>query len=169
MSNDVNLLSFRTMRNCKITSLLLLLITEFLYRGLVVIAGRSCPCDDEALCEPIGGPPVRDKEIFGFARASGSDGLGLNWTHITTIAWAKDDKLICRAHQHGVRAILASPPFDLEHDMVIPERRAEWIQDTLQLVRDKFADGVVFDNEVRKNGAEFEACALQTLRVDIMS
>ena len=132
----------------KMCNTILVLVVTLLQHARCV-ATRSCPCDNEAHCQPIEGPPVRDKEIFGFVTASGTDGVGLNWTHITSVAWARDDALICSAHQHGVRAILAAPPFDLERGMVIPERRAEWIQNTLQLVQDKFADGVVFDYEVR--------------------
>lgn len=128
----------------KATIHLLLLLVLLHFPWLVV---APCPCNDESLCRPIDGPPAREREIYGFALASGTDGAEMNWTHITTVAWAHTDALICRAHAHGARAILAAPPFDLQRDMVVPARRAAWIQAAVQLVQDKFADGLVFDYE----------------------
>ena len=117
----------RTGTATSISVLLWLIVTT----TVTASSTASCPCDDEAWCRPIPGPPVRDREIFGFARYDGTTGAEFNWTHITTVAWAHDDALICAAHQHGVRAILAAPPFDLEHDMIVPARRATWIQDAV--------------------------------------
>jgi len=106
---------------------------------------RPCPCDDEALCEPIAGPPVKQREVFGFYGGAG-DGSDMNWTHVSTVAWVTDDSLTCLAHKHGAKVVLASPPFDL-NEMMDPTLRASWIDDTLSLVLDRFADGIVFDYE----------------------
>lgn len=130
-----------------IALLLVVIIYPLLLLAPVVAAARKCPCDNEALCNTIAGPPVRRQEIFGFADASGSDGSEMNWTHITTVAWVHDDRLMCTAHAHGARAILAAPPFDLDRDMLFPEKRTAWIQDALQQVLDNFLDGIVFDYE----------------------
>ena len=105
----------------------------------------SCPCDDDALCHPIAAPPVRRKEIFGFVTVD-SDVHRMNWTHITSVAWVQDEDIMCQAHAHGARVILGAPPFDLAQ-MVLPERRTQWIQQALTLVQEKFADGIVFDYE----------------------
>ena len=133
-----------TSTSCSMRLRFSLLAHLFLFLPCNICKGSlpDCPCEDVTLCETIQGPPVRPKEIFGFTGT-----LGMNWTHITTVAWVTDEKLVCKAHQHGVRAILAAPSFDLETEMQIPERRAAWIKDALNLVRSKFADGLVFDYE----------------------
>ena len=71
----------------------------------------------------------------------------MNWTHVTSVAWVNDDNLTCLAHKHGARAILAAPHFNLDGMIDNLARREAWIQDALRLVRDSFADGIVFDYE----------------------
>ena len=123
----------------------------------------SCPCDDEALCQPIAGPPVREREIFGFVNAYGSDGSEMNWTHVTTVAWVTDPQLVCRAHAHGARAILAAPPFVLADMVHSPRHRRAWIQEALRRVQDNFYDGIVFDYEEPQPEGSMEGLAYAKL------
>ena len=47
-------------------------------------AAAACPCDDAALCAPIGGAPVAEREFYGF----GGDGFEtFEWDYVTTVAW----------------------------------------------------------------------------------
>ena len=43
---------------------------------------NNCPCKSADLCLPIKGPPVREKEIFGFRDRDGPDFTNYNWTYI---------------------------------------------------------------------------------------
>ncbi|KAH8073377.1 hypothetical protein JL720_10970 [Aureococcus anophagefferens] len=54
-----------------------------------VPAAGGCPCASAALCEPIGGPPVAAREVFGFVSGA-TDPAAVNWTHVTTVAWGDD-------------------------------------------------------------------------------
>ena len=69
--------------------------------------------------------------MFGFSDMQ-STGADYNWTHINTVAWASDE-LMCRAHQHGARAIMAAPFFDFDKTDI-----SQWTW---------HFDGVVFDYE----------------------
>jgi di-N-acetylchitobiase len=103
------------------------------------------------------GSSIRDDddsvEIYGFAGRN-STGEFYNWTHITTVAWASSDALMCRAHQNGARAILAAPSFNLTE--IVAERKknasemyyiSEWVASTIRMVQARHRDGVVFDYE----------------------
>jgi di-N-acetylchitobiase len=103
----------------------------------------SCPCSDPSLCKPIGGLPLKDKEVFGFV---GGNGSTLDFSRITTIAWGSNTTLMCLAHAHGVRVTLGAPA---------PEKvllanasvRAQWVQSAVQSVVNSHHDGLVFDWE----------------------
>ena len=56
----------------------------------------ACPCDDPALCEPVSGPPLRSKEIFGCGTGS-PEPTDLDWSRVTTIAWAGANTTVTRA------------------------------------------------------------------------
>jgi di-N-acetylchitobiase len=112
----------------------------------------ACPCDDEQWCQPIDGPPVRSTgEIYGFygswVNPNGlPPGLDMNWTHVTTVAWADQDAVMCLAHKHGARAVIGCPAINL--DKLLDESgRVEWIKDALHQVQSQFRDGIVFDYE----------------------
>ena len=83
-------------------------------------SGRECPCADESLCVQIKGLPVKlGGELFGFYGSwTNSSILGpgkdMNWTHVTTVAWASQDDVMCLAHEHGARAVIGAPPIDLD-------------------------------------------------------
>lgn len=107
-------------------------------------ATAQCPCDDAKLCEPIKGPsPVAGQEIYGFG---GGDGSGLDFTRVTTVAWAGDPKLMCAAHKAGARVVMGAPG---------PEKvftsnataRAEWVEDAVKAMTTNHMDGIVFDWE----------------------
>ena len=116
-----------------------------------------CPCPNPDDCRPIsseiGAPPVRTSgEIYGFAGGKGDSGRPYNWTHISTVAWAANDTLMCEAHRHGARAVLAPPSFNLTLMTILEdEERNEyiqnWVQKTLAMVQARYRDGVVFDFE----------------------
>jgi Di-N-acetylchitobiase len=102
----------------------------------------ACPCDDPQWCRPLATPAVhKPREVYGFANT----GQQMNWTHVTTVAWADDD-LTCRAHAHGVKSVLAAPAIDLTN-LTSAEARQSWAAQALDLVRDRFRDGIVFDYE----------------------
>tara|TARA_B100000524_G_C23628163_1_gene362225 strand:+ start:62 stop:1213 length:1152 start_codon:yes stop_codon:yes gene_type:complete len=103
----------------------------------------ACPCSSTALCDPIGGAPVRSREIFGFG---GGNGSAIDWTRVTTVAWAADDRLMCDAHAAGARVIMAAPKPQLA---LTSNRsaRAIWVADAVRRVRFNWLDGIVFDWE----------------------
>ena len=115
----------------------------------------SCPCEDPKWCQPISGSPLKAKEIFGFV---GGNGSTLDLSRITTIAWGSNDPLMCLAHAHGVRVILAAPQ---------PEKvflanatvQAEWVKEAVRAVVNSHHDGLVFDWEspARKGSREQRA------------
>lgn len=74
-------------------------------------------------------------------------GQDMNWTHVTTVAWADVDDLMCLAHQHGARAVIGAPSLNLSKLMQDDAARRAWIQNTLELVQTTYRDGVVFDYE----------------------
>ena len=141
---------------------------------LMIVASSSsaatspCPCENPQWCEPISGPPVRESEVFGFygswvtpPQTAEVDllrakhglrklrlpiGNEMNWTHVTTVAWADRDEIMCLAHKHGARAILGAPAIHLD-ELSTPSARDEWIQNALLLVQDSHRDGLVFDYE----------------------
>ena len=120
----------------------------------------SCPCKNPQWCEPIAGPPVRDSEVFGFYGSwvttqrpvpiteseTAQIGDEMNWTHVTTVAWADRDEIMCLAHSHGARAVLGAPPIHLD-ELNTTSARNKWIQDALSLVQTSHRDGLVFDYE----------------------
>jgi di-N-acetylchitobiase len=50
---------------------------------------------------------------------------------------------MCRAHQHGARAVVAAPSFTLTSDFNI----TGWVETSLHMVQAHHADGIVFDYE----------------------
>jgi di-N-acetylchitobiase len=110
----------------------------------------SCPCENTEWCHMISETtrPVRESEVYGFS-AAGSTGEFYNWTHISTVAWASE-AIMCLAHRHGARAILAAPSFNLTQidKMGNPETYiSHWVQRALYMVRARHMDGLVFDFE----------------------
>jgi di-N-acetylchitobiase len=71
----------------------------------------------------------------------------MNWTHVTTVAWADRDEIMCLAHQHGARAVIGAPSIGNMTALGDPLIRREWIQNALDLVLQTHRDGIVFDYE----------------------
>lgn len=113
----------------------------------------SCPCTDVRWCRTIEGPPIRGgKEIFGFLGSwvqvnTLPLGRDINWTHVTTVAWADHDEIMCMAHEHGARAIIGAPKIENLTALVDPLQRRLWIQEALDQVVRTHRDGIVFDYE----------------------
>jgi Di-N-acetylchitobiase len=113
-------------------------------------AAPSCPCERLEWCQQINSTtPRSSREVYGF---TGSPGTGLlyNWTYITTVAWASSDEVMCRAHQHGARALLAAPSFNLTEIVTAAnpnEFIRTWVAKSLQMISLRFRDGIVFDME----------------------
>ena len=85
-----------------------------------------CPCENEALCKPITGDPVRSQEVFGFlANPASVNSSAMNWTYVTSVAWGSLES-VCEAHKHGVRVILPSPRVMLTSNAT--ERVAQWLR-----------------------------------------
>ena len=122
--------------------------------GLSSVAAASpCPCENPLWCVPISGPPVRESEVFGFYGSWVTPtptalpiGHEMNWTYVTTIAWADRDEIMCLAHSHGARAIVGAPSIHLD-ELTTPSARAAWIQNALTLVQTSHRDGLIFDYE----------------------
>mmetsp|Transcript_2328 Transcript_2328/g.3875 ORF Transcript_2328/g.3875 Transcript_2328/m.3875 type:complete len:397 (+) Transcript_2328:25-1215(+) len=117
-----------------------------LHKGQSSSLRGACPCDDAAHCAALPGPPVRQREIFGFD--AGKE-LGIDWERITTIAWAESDRpeLLCQAHAAGVRLVARDAihaPVPITEDVQI---RQDWVHKTLQAIEEQFFDGIVFDWE----------------------
>ena len=112
-----------------------------------------CPCSDSSNCEPIvSSTPIRESgEVYGFA-AGKSTGEHYTWTHISTVAWANSDDLMCLAHQNGARVVLGSPSFNLTEiaSLSASQRQSyieDWVERTVFMVTSRHRDGVVFDYE----------------------
>ena len=104
--------------------------------------GDSPSLTDCACIKPSSWPIHKSGIVFGFADLT-STGESYNWTHIDTVAWASPE-LTCRAHCHGARALVASPSIVLTPDYNI----TEWVQNSLIMVQQRHADGIVFDYEM---------------------
>eukprot|EP00928_Gymnodinium_smaydae_P057646 TRINITY_DN40867_c0_g1_i1.p1 TRINITY_DN40867_c0_g1~~TRINITY_DN40867_c0_g1_i1.p1 ORF type:complete len:396 (+),score=30.08 TRINITY_DN40867_c0_g1_i1:66-1253(+) len=135
--------------------------------AISVVSASQCPCAKESLCRPISGPPTNPHgELYGFYGTwKNSSILGpgedVNWTHVTTVAWASLDAVMCLAHEHGARAVIAAPPIDLGA-LLEQTARKVWIQKALSQVQDTYRDGIVFDYEepLKVGSAEARAYSL---------
>ena len=105
---------------------------------------HPCPCADTSLCAPIVSKfPVAELEVYGFG---GGNGSTVDFTRVTTVAWASDPQLMCAAHAAGARVVMAAPQPEkvlTSNDTV----RASWVADAVAMVLAKFGDGLVFDWE----------------------
>eukprot|EP00930_Biecheleria_cincta_P041391 TRINITY_DN28370_c0_g1_i1.p1 TRINITY_DN28370_c0_g1~~TRINITY_DN28370_c0_g1_i1.p1 ORF type:complete len:411 (+),score=49.98 TRINITY_DN28370_c0_g1_i1:62-1294(+) len=104
-------------------------------------AQKPCPCANTSLCQT---PTVQhNREFFGFGA---SNWKTFDWTQITTVCWAQDPELICKAHETGARVIAAAPQFDLS---ILGDRanRSVWINNLLSIMKNGFYDGITFDYE----------------------
>jgi Di-N-acetylchitobiase len=126
-------------------------------------AMMECPCETQEWCQTKTGPPVNPNgEIFGFSAWWNGPATAavLNWTVVTTIAWAHDDETMCRAHQNGARAVMAAPAINLTELLDYDARRV-WITEALAECQSTFRDGINFDYEEPqpKGSAEGQAYA----------
>lgn len=91
-------------------------------------------------------------ELYGFY-SSQPDHLDsyhenqLNFTYITTLAWAQGYEIMCLAHEHNARVVMAAPTFDLQLFYTNATARSVWIQSALDTVIQTYYDGIVFDFE----------------------
>lgn len=112
-----------------------------------------CPCEHKEWCQTIEGPPIRvGREIYGFYGSWVHANvlpiaMDMNWTHVTTVAWADRSEIMCLAHQHGARAVIGAPKIVNMTALLDPLERRKWIQNALDIVLDTFRDGLVFDYE----------------------
>jgi len=88
---------------------------------------------------------MADREVFGFV---GGDGSEVDFSRVTTVAWADPDNaaLLCRAHAAGARVILSAP----RPESVLTSNasaRAAWVASAVAAVVASHHDGVVFDWE----------------------
>lgn len=79
--------------------------------------------------------------VLGFADME-STGEYYNWTNIDVVAWASEE-LVCRAHCHGARALVASPSFALDKRLKIKV----WVDRVVKVIHARNYDGIVFDYE----------------------
>jgi hypothetical protein len=98
---------------------------------------------------------ARDKEIFGFVGGSPSY-ENYDWSVVSTVAWASDPQMICEAHKHGARAVMAAPKM-----VVFPadeKDRSQWISDVLTAAQRGNYDGITFDYEYPIDGKWSSYC-----------
>jgi len=106
-------------------------------------AAHGCVCTNTSLCAPIGGPPVFEREVFGY---NGGDGSAIDFSRVTTVAWPNDPQLVCAAHARGARVVMAAP--GPEKVFGAPAAaKAQWVAATVAAVQAGFFDGVTFDYE----------------------
>lgn len=107
---------------------------------------QPCLCEEKNLCNPVGDQPLRDAEIYGFVMEREPEYL--DWTRMTTIAWAEFIKhKVCLAHSHGVKlvaspGIYAAPPITGNHS-----HRVAWATNLLKTIQAYHLDGISFDHE----------------------
>ena len=136
-------------------------IILFLFAYVAQALTSSCPCKDASLCDLITGPPVQPTgEIYGFIGNDDNNTDQLNWTHVTTVAWA-NPAYMCAAHAHGARAVIRPPSIDLSL-LLDASNRTAWVNSALYAVEQGFYDGIVFDYESPQapGSAEGQAYAL---------
>eukprot|EP01059_Diplonema_ambulator_P033419 TRINITY_DN6975_c0_g3_i2.p1 TRINITY_DN6975_c0_g3~~TRINITY_DN6975_c0_g3_i2.p1 ORF type:complete len:405 (+),score=115.60 TRINITY_DN6975_c0_g3_i2:158-1216(+) len=107
----------------------------------------GCPCKDESLCKPIQGK--RAKEVFGFSDGN-YDWGELDWTRVTTIAWATGDEAMCTAHENNARIIsgaIGLSTANLTQMTKNPTLIDKYVADTVSMVKAQYIDGVTFDYE----------------------
>ncbi len=93
-----------------------------------------CPCSDQSLCHPI--TTQYKTEVFGFGQ---SDYETYDWNLVTTIAWASDPAVMCKAHAAKARVIAGAPgDMPLSSDNAT---RAAWIQHAITYVKANYLDG----------------------------
>eukprot|EP01059_Diplonema_ambulator_P033418 TRINITY_DN6975_c0_g3_i1.p1 TRINITY_DN6975_c0_g3~~TRINITY_DN6975_c0_g3_i1.p1 ORF type:complete len:172 (+),score=35.30 TRINITY_DN6975_c0_g3_i1:65-517(+) len=105
----------------------------------------GCPCKDESLCKPIQGK--RAKEVFGFSDGN-YDWGELDWTRVTTIAWATGDEAMCTAHENNARIIsgaIGLSTANLTQMTKNPTLIDKYVADTVSMVKAQYIDGVTFD------------------------
>lgn len=104
----------------------------------------TCPCANKEHCSPIRGhKPARKREIFGFG---GGNGSTVDFTRVTTVAWADNSKLMCAAHAAGARVVIAAPQPEAAFS-ANATIRSQWVNAAVRAVVNSFTDGLVFDWE----------------------
>jgi len=64
---------------------------------------------------------------------------------VTTVAWANNADMICKAHASGARRIAAAPDLVFTSDR---KERRQWIDRIIETMKRYFYDGVTFDYEI---------------------
>eukprot|EP01059_Diplonema_ambulator_P029700 TRINITY_DN4938_c0_g1_i1.p1 TRINITY_DN4938_c0_g1~~TRINITY_DN4938_c0_g1_i1.p1 ORF type:complete len:411 (+),score=73.94 TRINITY_DN4938_c0_g1_i1:170-1234(+) len=109
----------------------------------------GCPCEDTSLCKQIQGR--RSKEVFGFSTPDSNYQWGvLDWSRITTIAWATGDAAMCTAHKNNARIIAGAIELTTYNLTMMTQNPAlidQYVADTVSMVKAQYLDGVTFDYE----------------------
>jgi di-N-acetylchitobiase len=112
--------------------------------ALIGVAIAQCPCQDPSWCNPI--TTGKRKEVFGFHYPdSGTNWKQYDWTQLTTVAWSKDQDLMCFAHSKGARVVLQAS-FDASI-LTNATARQQWITNHVQTALTYHLDGTNFDYE----------------------
>jgi di-N-acetylchitobiase len=112
----------------------------------VIGGGRApCQCENHELCRPITAAPR--KEMFVFQLNEG-DWKYYDWSFVTTMGafgtW--DPQMLCTAHAHNARVVLAATYFDVSQLRNWTYMTA-WMNTNYQRVADTNADGINLDIE----------------------
>jgi len=125
---------------------------------------RDCPCDNPALCLPLGEavlqypdePHVQtylrkkqQQEVFAFVLTCDSSTWDkFAWPSLTTISVCgfDDAELVCLAHSHGVRVVPLSGGVSADQ-LTNETARAEFVASMTQWVTQRGMDGVNMDFE----------------------
>ena len=148
--------SFDLIQNCYnpsicIDMLRFHILTVLLLASLALICHSSCPCESPELCLPVS--IQHDTEVFGFIEPSVPSSeyhfSDYDFLQLTTIAWADNITLVCKAHRFGTRVVIRADVDDkVLHRVADAHKRKEWISKLLAKSKSNFLDGVNFDLEV---------------------
>ncbi|XP_069694468.1 di-N-acetylchitobiase-like [Periplaneta americana] len=126
----------------------------------------QCPCEDEALCQPVSSTPNR--EVFAFMNGCEKNiWETFDWNKLTTLAVSSCfvPELVCFAHYHNVRVV----PFGtLPDEYLLNETlRMQWIEEKLSLAQEHYLDGFNIDFESEIPRGDPKAAGLTALAAEM--
>ena len=113
---------------------------------LAPAAPLPCPCQPASLCDP--NTTEHEREVLGWGARGWTS---YDWETLTMVAHTDTPEMICKAHQHGARVLLGvymGPRGTNFSEILNATVRAEWINQSITEVKQRFVDGLYFDYEL---------------------
>jgi hypothetical protein len=113
---------------------------------LAPAAPLPCPCHPASLCDPV--TTEHEREVLGWGARGWTS---YDWETLTMVAHTDTPEMICKAHQHGARVLLGvymGPRGTNFSEILNATVRAEWINQSITEVKQRFVDGLYFDYEL---------------------